>query len=311
MRAAQFTSYNGPQALHLGDIPVPNITARQVLVRVAGSSVNQMDVLEQEGKMKLFTGRSFPIGTGVDFAGTISAVGAHVSGYKVGDRVWGYVGFRRPGTSLAAADYIAVSPHCLSPAPTTIPLVEAAALPLAGLAALKGFAGLKAGEKVLVIGGNGGVGSTAIQVALALGAEVDAVTGTEESVAKHVGAGQTFNYHITPPSSIPGRYSFILDTAGINLLPYRALLAPGGRFTTVAPAVMDVLRSLVTRGPRIRIVSAGANPTGLAWLAQKVDSGEIRPVIGGIYPAEQVRDAYRAYSAAESAHGKLVISWED
>ena len=74
---------------------------------------------------------------------------------------------------------------------------------------------------------------------------------------------------------------------------------------------MDVLRSLVTRGPRIRIVSAGANSTGLAWLAQKVDSGEIRPVIGDIYPAEQVRDAYRAYSAAESAHGKLVISWED
>ena len=182
---------------------------------------------------------------------------------------------------------------------------------MAGLAALKGFAGLKAGEKVLVIGGNGGVGSTAIQVALALGAKVDAVTGAEEGVAKHVGAGQTFNYHITPPSSIPGRYSFILDTAGINLLPYRALLAPGGRFTTVAPAVMDVLRSLVTRGPRIRIVSAGANPTGLAWLAQKVDSGEIRPVIGDIYPAEQVRDAYRAYSAAESAHGKLVISWED
>ena len=276
MRAAQFTSYNGPQALHLGDITTPNITPRQVLVRVAGSSVNQMDVMEQEGKMKLFTGRSFPI-----------------------------------GTSLAAADYIAVSPHCLSPAPTTIPPVEAAALPLAGLAALKGFAGLKAGEKVLVIGGNGGVGSTAIQVALALGAEVDAVTGAEEGVAKHVGAGQTFNYHITPPSAIPGRYSFILDTAGINLLPYRALLAPGGRFTTVAPAVMDVLRSLVTRGPRIRIVSAGANPTGLAWLAQKVDSGEIRPVIGDIYPAEQIRDAYHAYTAAESAHGKLVISWED
>ena len=65
MRAAQFTSYNGPQALHLGDITTPNITPRQVLVRVAGSSVNQMDVLEQEGKMKLFTGRSFPIGTGV------------------------------------------------------------------------------------------------------------------------------------------------------------------------------------------------------------------------------------------------------
>ena len=182
---------------------------------------------------------------------------------------------------------------------------------MAGLAALKGFAGLKAGEKVLVIGGNGGVGSTAIQVALALGAEVDAVTGAEEGVAKHVGAEQTFNYHTTPPSAIPGRYSFILDTAGINLLPYRALLAPGGRFTTVAPAVMDVLRSLVTRGPRIRIVSAGANPTGLAWLAQKVDSGEIRPVIGDIYPADQVRDAYHAYTAAESAHGKLVISWED
>ena len=89
MRAAQFTSYNGPQALNLGDITTPNITPRQVLVRVAGSSVNQMDILEQEGKMKLFTGRSFPIGTGVDFAGTISAVGAHASGYKVGDRVWG------------------------------------------------------------------------------------------------------------------------------------------------------------------------------------------------------------------------------
>jgi hypothetical protein len=74
---------------------------------------------------------------------------------------------------------------------------------------------------------------------------------------------------------------------------------------------MDVLRSLVTRGPRIRIVSAGANPTGLAWLAQKVDSREIRPVIGDIYPAEHVRDAYHVYTAAESAHGKLVISWED
>ncbi|WP_311143933.1 alcohol dehydrogenase catalytic domain-containing protein, partial [Corynebacterium durum] len=156
MRAAQFASYNGPQALHLGDITTPNITPRQVLVRVAGSSVNQMDVLEQEGKMKLFTGRSFPIGTGVDFAGTISAVGAHVSGYKVGDRVWGYVGFRRPGTSLAAADYIALPPHCLSPAPTTIPPVAAAAPPLPGLPALNGFAALQAGDQLLVIGGKGG-----------------------------------------------------------------------------------------------------------------------------------------------------------
>ena len=258
MRAVQFRSYGAPEVLEMGSAEIPSPGPKEVVVEVAAFSVNAVDLLTRRGKMRLFDGMGFPKGTGVDFAGLVHAVGDQVGRPVPGSRVWGYLGMRPPGRTAAGAQYVRVRFDRLAPAPDGVPLTEAAALPLAGLTAVQALRPLelRRGNRVLVVGGNGGVGSTVVQVARVMGGEVDAVVGVRSDVAVSAGAQRVFDYHDLKPSDVPGSYDVVVDTAGVDALAYRRLLKPGGRMAAIAPgAFWDIVKSMLSPGPMIRMVS--------------------------------------------------------
>jgi NADPH:quinone reductase-like Zn-dependent oxidoreductase len=177
MKAVQVMSYGAADVLRINEVTRPAPGAGEVLVSVEASSVNGHDVIVRAGGLKMVSGRRFPIGVGLDFAGVVAATGAGVEGYQVGDRVWGTVHPRQRHTTGGAAEYVVVPADRVAPAPADVSPVEAASLVVAGataLIALRDNAHLAAGERILVRGAAGGVGTAAVQLAHAMGAHVTA-----------------------------------------------------------------------------------------------------------------------------------------
>ena len=311
MWAVQFRSYGSPEVLEVGTATMPSPSPKDVVVEVAAFSINAVDLQTRRGKMRLFDGMGFPKGTGVDFAGLVHEVGDRVGGVRVGARVWGYLGMKPPGRAAAGAQYVRVRADRVASAPSAVTLTEAAALPLAGLTAVQALRPLKIhrGDRVLVVGGNGGVGSTVVQVARIMGADVDAVVGVRGGVAAGAGAQQVFDYHDLEPSDIPGRYDVVVDTAGTDASAYRGLLRPGGRMVAIAPgAFWDILKSVLSPGPVIRMVSGKPNAKDLAWLAAKVNSGELKPILAATYPLDRIAEAHRDPDSLPAARKSLVLT---
>ena len=311
MWAVQFRSYGSPEVLEVGTATMPSPGPKDVVVEVAAFSINAVDLQTRRGKMRLFDGMGFPKGTGVDFAGLVHEVGDRVGGVRVGARVWGYLGMKPPGRAAAGAQYVRVRADRVASAPSAVTLTEAAALPLAGLTAVQALRPLKVrrGDRVLVVGGNGGVGSTVVQVARIMGADVDAVVGVRGGVAAGAGAQQVFDYHDLEPSDIPGRYDVVVDTAGTDASAYRELLRPGGRMVAIAPgAFWDILKSVLSPGPVIRMVSGKPNAKDLAWLAAKVNTGELKPILAATYPLDRIAEAHRDAENLSAAGKRIVLA---
>lgn len=312
MWAAQYGGYGEPEVLNIGTVSRPEPRAGEVLVEVAAFSLNQADILARQGKTKGLNGFGFPKGTGADFAGTIAKLGPGVTDFEVGDRVWGYIGMKPPGRHAAAAQYLTIRANWIAAAPASIPLGESAALPLVGLTALQALTALRVetGTRVLVVGGNGGVGSTAIQLACVLGAKVDAVTGSRNDAARQAGVSTTYDYRAGGPARIAARYDAILDTAGANLLGYRKLLGRGGRIAGLTPsAIPAILASVFLPGPVVKFVSGKPNADDLAQLTRLVDEGKVAPIIDQSYPVRDLAAAHRD-TEGRSASGKRVITVE-
>lgn len=316
MRAAQITRFGDSSTLRVVETRVPEPAAGDVLVRVAASSVNSVDRAHREGRMQLLTGRRLPQGVGIDFAGTVEAVGADVSRFEPGDRVWGIragtAGMRSP-TGLAA-DLATISARHVALAPTTLDDVQAAALVVGGytaLRALRDVAGLRAGERVLVRGGAGGVGSIAVQAAAALGAHVIVLaSGRSEAVARDLGADEFFDYRSARPADV-GPVDVILDTVGTALLSWRQALAPAGRMVGVAfdsPAgLAGIALSAVFGARRIRTFAGEPPADSLAGVTRFVEEHAIRALIHDTFSLAHVQDAHHAFQA-QALRGKIVVT---
>ncbi|SEO84984.1 NADPH:quinone reductase [Amycolatopsis saalfeldensis] len=255
MRAARFDRYGPAEVLYEARVPKPVPEPGQVLVRVHATSVNGGDLHIRAGRVKVLTGRKFPMATGVDFTGEIASA---APGLEVGDRVWG---LRRAGG--VAAEYIAVDPDRLSLAPKGLDLVEAAALPVGttAITALRDKARLKAGERLLVRGAAGGVGAIAVQLGHAMGAHVTALTGAGTvDLVRELGADEAHDYRRADPAAL-GSFDVVLSTTGTGLPTYRRLLSPRGRMVTIAfdtdhplPSLSDIAgahRALEAGGVRV------------------------------------------------------------
>jgi NADPH:quinone reductase-like Zn-dependent oxidoreductase len=309
MRAVEYDRYGGPEVLRVRQVARPAVRAGQVLVRVHGTTVSPTDAVLRGGGMKLVSGRRFPKRTGLDFAGEVAEVGAGITDLSAGQRVWGFLG-DVSGRVGAAAEFIPVKPAALSPAPAGIDLVEAAALPSVGvtaLCALRDSLRLRSGDRLLVVGGSGGVGSAAIQLATATGAKVTAVSSAaNQGFCEDLGAAETFDY--TAPQRIGATFDAVLDCHGSALGTYRRLLRPGGRMMTTASSGMGyAMRSAVTPGPRVRVMMARSRRADLAALAEHVERGALRPVVEGVHPPERISQLH-AEVATGHARGKRVIS---
>jgi NADPH:quinone reductase-like Zn-dependent oxidoreductase len=314
MRAAQYDAYGPPEVLRVRTIPIPRLRPGHVLVRVAASSINGADTAVRAGKLKLVSGRSFPRGAGFDFAGTVVEPASDVAGLAAGDEVWGFVnGTRNPGPSGAAADYVLAPADGTALRPRTVSAVEAAALSGVGAAALgvlRDHVRLRAGERVLVRGANGGVGTAAVQLARALGGRVTALASAPHlDRLRDLGAEDAFDYHAADPREL-GRFDVILDPVSKGMRPYRRLLAPGGRMAAMAigsPAdIAYLLASRVHGRRRVRFVQSPATGPLLADLAGYVDAKSVTPVIEAVYPLDDIAAAHRSLEQS-GGFGKRVI----
>ncbi|MCX5143509.1 NAD(P)-dependent alcohol dehydrogenase [Streptomyces sp. NBC_00338] len=312
MRAALYDRYGPPDVLYTGTVPVPVAGPGEVLVRVRAVGVNGGELYGRAGRVRLVTGRRFPQRTGIDFAGEVAAVGRSVTGVREGERVWGVLP-RRLGS---AAEYVAVASRQIAPAPANLTPVEAVSLLAGGttsLTALTDKSRLRPGERLLVRGGSGGVGSVAVQVGKVLGAHVTALAGAGNlAFVRSLGADEAFDYRTTGPDEL-GTFDVVLDTVGTRHAAFRKLLAPGGRMVALAfdvdnlvPSLAYIAASAVHGSRRVRFFSGNPHTPLLTQLTRHVESGDIRPVVDTVRPLDDIAAAHRALEAG-GVRGKHVI----
>lgn len=314
MRAAVFNSYGAPDVLYVTDVPRPSPARGEVLVRVAASSVNGGEIMGRQGRLKAVTGRKFPQRMGIDFVGKIVEIGDGVVDLPVGEHVWGALNER--GGLGAAAEYVTVSADQLAPAPAGLTAAEAVSLLSGGstaLAALRDAARLRPGERLLVRGAAGGVGSVAVQVGKMLGAHVTGLVNTASAgFVRDLGADEIIDYR-TPARELD-TFDVIFDTRGTDLSSFRSRLARGGRMVTIAFDIDHIVRSIgsilwssLHGVSRVRLFFGHPDRALLADVARAVADGSLRPVVDTIYPLERI-DAAHAHLEAGGVRGKIVIN---
>ncbi|MFD9701166.1 NAD(P)-dependent alcohol dehydrogenase [Lentzea sp. NPDC059081] len=311
MRRVEYDRYGGPEVLHVSDVPVPSVGAGQVLVAVLSAGVGGGESTIRAGKLRRVLRLSFPQGSGNEFAGRVEAVGDGVE-LRPGDLVWGLMPH---GTFGAIADVVVVPRDRLAVLPPGLDVVEAGSLPVSGttaITALEEKAALRPGERLLVRGATGGVGSVVVQLGRHLGAHVTAMASARNlDWVRELGADAAVDYRTTAPGDL-GPFDVIVDLVGTDLLAYRARLARGGRMVALAIAPDAVARSLAATVvgrmlPRpILSFSNNPSPQTLARLTELARAGVLRPVVDQVFSMDELAEAHRLLEAG-GVRGKYVI----
>jgi NADPH:quinone reductase-like Zn-dependent oxidoreductase len=309
MKAMRFHQYGEPQVLRLEEVDVPSPGEGQVVVRVAATSFNGVDGNIRAGRMQGPMPLELPHTPGLDVAGTVATLGPGVEGLQVGDPVIGFLPFVDNG---AAAEYAVADAASLAPAPSSIPLADAAALPLVGLTAWQALfehAGLQAGQRILINGASGAVGSYAVQLAKAAGAHVIATArpDSKDRVQAH-GADEILDY---TTGDVSGWVSEPVDVL-LNLAP----IDPA-QFTRLAARVRDggiIVNTTVwmpapsdeERGVRGIDLYVRRDPIELAELSSRVDRGELIVDIAERVPMTDLVSVHTR-AAAGALAGKVLV----
>jgi NADPH:quinone reductase-like Zn-dependent oxidoreductase len=318
MKAIVRDRYGSPNALQLGEVDKPGLTDEGVLVRVRATSINAYDWHMLRGKpylARLDEGLRRPKTAilGLDVAGIAEEVGKDVTHVKPGDRVFG-------SRSGAFAEY--VTGRTMVPMPEGLTFEQAAAVPTAGQTALQGLRDhgrIQAGQRVLVIGAGGGVGSFAVQIAKAFGADVTAATSTTKvDMVRSIGADTVIDYARDDVTRGGTRFDLVLDVGGVRSLSgLRRVMTPGATVVLVAPGpgqwVGPIARmaaaKVVSRFWRqpVRFFIAKPSRDDLLVLKGLIEAGKVVPVIDRTYPFAEIPDAVRRVESGE-AMGKVVIA---
>jgi NADPH:quinone reductase-like Zn-dependent oxidoreductase len=319
MKALVRHRFGGPGVVHVEEVDQPALTDERVLVRVRASSLNKADWHELRGWPRFLrpvtrNGVLRPKSSlfGTDFAGVVEAVGKDVTDLSPGDEVFG-------GRSGAFAEYVSATNVVRKPANVTFE--EAATMGIAGLTALQGIRDhgqLKAGERVLVNGASGGVGTLTVQIAKALGAHVTAVCSTRNvEQTRALGADRVLDYTRVDFTRERERYDLIADVAGGH--SWRALrrcLEPEGRLVIVgAHGSRGQLRHIAAiwfasrfSKQTVKFFVAKFNKEDLQTLADMLESGDLRPAIDRTYELAEAQDALRTFGEGH-VRGKLVLTF--
>jgi NADPH:quinone reductase-like Zn-dependent oxidoreductase len=318
MKAFVSDRYGSPDVMKLRDVDKPDFTGESALVRVRATSVNAFDWHMLRGKpylARLGEGFRSPKTTvlGLDVAGIVEAVGANVTHIKPGDRVFG----SRTG---AFAEY--VSGRTMVAMPAGLTFEQAAAVPTAGQTALVGLRDkgeIQAGQRVLINGAGGGVGTFAVQIARALGADVTAVTSTKNvEMVSGIGADRVIDYTREDFTHGAQRYDLIFDVGGNRSLSRtRRVLTPDGTLVLVAPGrgewigpIIRILGATVTSRlgrQQVRPFLAPVSRESLLVLKELIEAGKVTPVIDRTYPFAEIPEAVRYLESGHVA-GKVVIT---
>ena len=323
MRAAVFTTYGGPDVVTIQVRPKPSISATQVLVRVRAVVVTAADGAARSGSpfvARLYFGLFAPKLSvlGSDFAGEIEAVGASVTDFAVGDRVQGST-----GASLGAhAEYLAVEHDSrITAIPAGFSFSDAIAAfegAMTALPFLRDAAELKRGQRILINGAAGSVGSAAVQIAHGLGAHVTAVcSGANAELVRSIGADEVVDYTKTDFAAAEGGYDVIFDAVGKSSFgrTRRALTANGIYLTTVpTPAIMLLRKTTAnSTGKRAGIAFAGLlsiaeTKRNLAEISALVNAGTLVPVIDREFPVAEIAEAHRLVDTGHK-RGNVVVTF--
>lgn len=322
MRAVVRDKYGSPDIVQLQEIEKPGPSDDELLVRVHASSVNPADwygVVGRPwvGRVAMGLRRPRERRLGVDFAGTVEAVGNNVTQFRPGDEVFG-------GRTGAFAEYVCVrEDRAVAPKPPNVTFEEAAAVPVAALTALQGLRDkgqIRPGHKVLINGASGGVGTFAVQVAKALGAEVTGVCSTRNlDLARAIGADHVVDYTCDDFTRGGERYDLLLDVAGSrSWSEYERVLDPRATLVVVGAPKGTRLLGPLSHVVKLRLAAVRSSRKAVFFIAQfnkpdlevlreLLEAGEVTPVIDRQYELSEIADALR-YLGEGHARGKVVIT---
>ncbi len=322
MRAVLGRCYGPPSILTVETVEKPVPAADEILVKVHAASVNPLDYHYLRGKpyiMRLSVGFGLPsdVKTGADFAGVVEGVGRNVTQFKPGDAVFGT-------KNGAFGEYVAVrAAGSVARKPDNVTFEQAAAVPVAAITALQALrdkATTQAGQKVLINGASGGVGTFAVQLAKSLGAEVTGVCSTRNvELVRGLGADHVIDYTQQNFTTSNERYDVIIDNVGSQSLsamldvlkPDGVIVMVGGQKTNawLGPLLRPIQAQLLSPfvEPEMKMILAEANAADLQVLAELLQAGKLVPVIDRHYPLEQTPAAIE-YLETGRARGKVIIS---
>ncbi len=291
MKAIRLHQLGGPESLRYEDAPKPIPKGSQVLVQVYATAITPTEFdwyptfHTPEGGM-----RPFPIILGHEFSGVVEAVGSDCTDVQVGDPIYGLSDWFIDG---AQAEYCLTIPANIAPKPVTLEHSQAAAAPISALTAWQALidrAHLSAGQRVLIHGAAGGVGSFAVQVARHQNAHVIATASAANTdVVKALGADEVIDYRITPFETVVGEVDVVLDTIGGDTRDRSwGVLRTGGRLVTIAADAEGVKEQRV----REAFFIVEPNRNQLVNIAHLIDTGALRPVVGAVFSMEHFRQAY-------------------
>ena len=320
MKAIVRDRYGTPEVLAFGEVEKPDLTDDGVLVRVRAASVargdwyNLIGVYVGRAEMGLRKPKSRLVGG--DFAGTVEAVGREVADVRPGDEVFG-------GRSGAFAEYVCARARAVALKPARLTFEEAAAVPTSALTALQGLrdkAQVEPGQKVLINGASGGVGTFAVQIAKALGAEVTAVCSTRNvDLVRSLGADHVVDYTRKDFTRSDERYDVLFDNAGSRswreckrvLGPGATVVLVGGQMgnRVLGPAghLAGMRLAALGSGRKLVFFIAKFNKPDLETLREWLEAGKLTPVIDRRYQLSEIADAFR-YMGEGHAQGKVVVT---
>ena len=321
MKAIVYTKYGSPDVLQLKDVEKPTPKDDEILIKIHAASVNAYDwhfLTADIFLIRLMGGGLFkPKYTrlGADIAGRVEAVGKNVKQFQSGDEIFGMIRGGFAEHACALENEVALKPSNLS-------FEEAAAVPMAGVTALQGLRDegqIQAGQKVLIYGASGGVGTFAVQIAKAFGAEVTAVCSTRNlEQSRSIGADHVIDYTKEDFAQNGQQYDLILAVNGYrSLSAYKRALTPKGIYVMAGGTMAQIFQSMLmgsmmskTGGRKMGGVSAKRSQKDLVCLTELLEAGKVVPVIDRRYPLSEAAEALR-YLGEGHARGKIVITLEN
>lgn len=306
MKAIRMHTQGGPELLAYEDAPKPTLQPGDALVRVVATSITKTELTWDETYTDCNGRPRIPTTPGHEFAGTVDALAPEVAGVRVGDAVYALSSFCRNGS---AAEFIAIRAADLAPKPHSLTFEQSAAVPLAGLTAWQAFfdhAQIKKGERVLIHGAAGGVGTYAVQLASWKGAEVIATASAKDhDLLGELGASETIDYSHERFEEKVEDVDVVLDTIGgeTQQRSWGVLRRGGILISVVSPVPAEKAASLGVRGAFFIVEP---NRTQLIELGHLIDEGTLRVVVGGVFPLARAREAFEQ-GIAGHVRGKIVL----
>jgi NADPH:quinone reductase-like Zn-dependent oxidoreductase len=322
MKAMIYTEYGPLDVLKLVDIEKPAPKAREVLIKVQAASVTFGDLAAVKGEPFMVR---FSLGLrepkfkvlGKDVAGIVEAVGANATQFQPGDEVFGDLSESGWG---AYAEYVAVPENALVHKPANISFEAAAAVPESAVVALQGLrqkGQIQPGQRVLIYGASGGIGTFAVQIAKSFGTEVTGVCSTRNlDMVRSLGADYVIDYTKEDFTQNGQQYDLILATAGYrSIFDYKRALALNGKYVATGGSMAQVFQPMLlgpwlsTGGRKMSNLAMKPDTKDLTFIKELIEAGKIQPVIDQVFPLQELPAALRHYSEGHS-RGKVVIIME-